>query len=171
MMPKLRSICLCLVTAGAASTALPVLAQSGTLRYSPNVNAVPVGSTVMYIALALLLAVLGVVVMRRQQGGSTLSGFSVLTLVGALAIAQFWVASEVYARVSGVTLFMSNAAGGTLVIQDGTQTVSNTSGVPLVITRLTPPCAALNLASNRCSTGLFVDVGDSCNIDYTCPTP
>ena len=171
---KLKSRCTaaCLVTLASVLHVTPVLAQSGTLRYSPNLVVVPTGPLAMYITLALLLGLVGMVVMWRQQRGTTLSGLGALLFLGALGGAQFWLSSDAMARVGGgPTTFLSIPTGGTVTVPEGQQTFTNNSGVDLAIANLRPPCPVSNAATNACSIGLIVNDGDSCDTDYTCPAP
>lgn len=148
---------------------MPVQAQTGNLLYSPNLNPIPTGSTVLYIAVAVVLALLGVYTLRKQPPGSSMTSVGTFLLLGVIAVSELWIGTKVHALVGSTQSFLSDPQGGSVVVVTGAQNFSNTSGVPMLIATLQPPCAVANTAGNACEIGTVLMAGDSCDTDFTCP--
>lgn len=148
------------------------VAQTGLLVYAPNTSQpVPIGSTILYLCLALALSGAAYWSMRRSGNSRRVApGF---LLAGALVVAALnggTLINEASALVSGTSSFLSSSSGGSVVIVDGDQSFTNNSGVPQRIVSITPPCPATpNTAVQACAEGQVVGTNVTCNTSYACP--
>ncbi|WP_170150213.1 midcut-by-XrtH protein [Parahaliea mediterranea] len=155
----------------------PSLAQTGSLTYRPavepaagggsTVQAVPIPSLLL-LPLAIGLAVLGGRYLRRQHG-KKLHGILLLAIgTGLGAISSM----QVPTAIAALMIALSQPGGGTVDIPLGEASYTNTAGVALAITDITPPPACTsNSPANECVTGMPLPEGASCHTDYTCTLP
>jgi len=145
------------------------LAQGGSMNYSPFANQVPVGSTALYMVLAILLAVVGYWALRKKSS-TAYSAILVLTLaLGAAGLSDLTLINQASARLASEVL-LSDPQGGSVVIPSGSESFRNDSGLSQKITSLTPPaCQLSNTASNACVEGRVLADNEVCNTEFICP--
>lgn len=128
-----------------------VMAQSVTITYGPDVASVPTLSEWGMIAMALVLAVVALIAMRK--GGSSKAVLSV-ALAAAIALGGGANAlKEAMAAPVSPTLLMTNQAGGSIVANEGvvTTVVANSTSVSLKILSISP--AAVHNNATGCIAG------------------
>ncbi len=160
-----RSLLVILLSLASAS----VLGQAdGSLSYAP-IEVVPIPAPVLIIAsFGLVLA--GFVALRRQGARNILG--QLLALSGSIVLlAATFEVHDVRAIIPMPEL--SNPEGGSADIGFDLQQFSNTSGVDLIVTAVTPPehCGSVAV-STHCFAGLKLAAGAMCQTNYVaCITP
>lgn len=166
----MKKICRTIALPTIAMASSPVLAQTGSLLYSPNINSIPVAAPLVYVVLAFALVGCAYFVLRRRgSSGSTLTGIGVVFAISLFALGQLGAVRDARAALGFIQSHLSNPAGGSVVVHTGEQNFLNNSGVTLRISGLVTPCGSSNDATQKCSVGEIVANGDSCNTDFTCP--
>ncbi len=163
---RLSAALLLLATAG------PVLAQTGTLTYGPaaaaggaTVQAVPI-PPLLLLPLAIALALLGGRFLRREQGKKLLGALLLVTAAGLGAVSSVHIPQAI-ADLLMITLDQPEVGSVEIPLQAASYT--NSSGVELTITGITPPPAcATTSPAQECGSGLTLADGDSCTTAYTC---
>ncbi len=139
--------------------------ETGSISYAPY-GAVPLPAALL-VPLSLLLAALGVRFLGKN--GHTSAAKTLLLAGGAMTL----ISNGALVRdVTAITFEMSNPSGGSVDAPLGLQAYPNTSGVPLLITGVTPPshCGSENV-TNTCVTGLEVPPGGQCETSFNSCTP
>ncbi len=147
------------------ATADPVLAQTGTLTYEPTPQAVPI-LPLLLLPMAIAIALLGGRFLRRQDSKKLLGALLLTSAAGLGTVASVQVPQ---ALADLLMIALDQPEGGSVEIPLQAASFTNSSGVGLTITGVTPPpaCASTSPADG-CTSGLALSYRASCTTAYIC---
>lgn len=150
--------------------ALNAFAQTaGSLTYLPAAvdsvaQPVPI-PPLLLLPLGIAVALLGGRFLRRQDGRTLLGALLLTAGAGLGALSSVHIPKA----IAALMVELNQPEGGTVEVPLAAAVYTNTSGIPLRITGLTPPACTSRLPADECVTGLSLADGESCNTAFSCP--
>ncbi|AQA19064.1 hypothetical protein BST95_13260 [Halioglobus japonicus] len=123
--------------------------------------------SLLLIPLGVLLALVGYRALRGPQGRKLLS---VMLLGAGLTLSALGSLNIPQALASIIPLELDNPEGGEIDLPVEPAQISNTSGVALKLgsLRIDDSCTSQPPPTTQCESGLILESGDSCAVDYDC---
>lgn len=144
--------------------------QEGSLVYAPEITAdsvmaVPLGSPLLLVALALLVVLLAVRVLHRHPHWRTFCLLAAIMLAGVTQLPGV--------IADRVDVALNDPSGGTVPVPVGPQRYVNETQIALKVTSLQPPCpGGVDFASVACAAQTTrLASGEFCETDFVCPSP